>query len=195
MGTTARAAIACLATSLAVAGAGAHSAVTSSVPSVVAASADATCPANAKKANLDFTLKDLNGRDVKLSDYRGKVLLLDFWATWCVPCKVEIPAFVDLYKTYKAKGFEVIGVVAMDEFTKAKPFVQQYGINYTVLNGVDREDIEDAFGPLFALPTSLIIARDGRICARHVGLPPLKGKDASVNEVKESFAASIRPLL
>jgi peroxiredoxin len=195
MGTTARAAIACLATSLAVAGVGAHSAVTSSVPSVVAASADATCPANAKKANLDFTLKDLNGRDVKLSDYRGKVLLLDFWATWCVPCKVEIPAFVDLYKTYKAKGFEVIGVVAMDEFTKAKPFVQQYGINYTVLNGVDREDIEDAFGPLFALPTSLIIARDGRICARHVGLPPLKGKDASVNEVKESFAASIRPLL
>jgi len=195
MGTTARAAIACLATSLAVAGVGAHSAVTSSVPSVVAASADATCPANSKKANLDFTLKDLNGRDVKLSDYRGKVLLLDFWATWCVPCKVEIPAFVDLYKTYKAKGFEVIGVVAMDEFTKAKPFVQQYGINYTVLNGVDREDIEDAFGPLFALPTSLIIARDGRICARHVGLPPLKGKDASVNEVKESFAASIRPLL
>jgi peroxiredoxin len=194
MHATTRAAVACLATSLAVAGV-ARSAATSSVASVVAAAADATCPANAKKANLDFTLKDLNGRDVKLSDYRGKVLLLDFWATWCVPCKVEIPAFVDLYNTYKAKGFEVIGVVAMDEFTKAKPFVQQYGINYTVLNGVDRDDIEDAFGPLFALPTSLIIARDGRICARHVGLPPLKGKDASVNAVKESFAASITPLL
>jgi peroxiredoxin len=195
MRTTARAAVACLAGSLAVAGVGAHSAATSIVPSVVAGAADAACPANAKKANLNFTLRDLNGRDVKLSDYRGKVLLLDFWATWCVPCKVEIPAFVDLYKTYKAKGFEVIGVVAMDEFTKAKPFVQQYGINYTVLNGVDREDIEDAFGPLFALPTSLIIARDGRICARHVGLPPLNGKDASVNAVKESFAASIKPLL
>jgi len=195
MRTTARAAVACLAGSLAVAGVGAHSAATSIVPSVIAGAADAACPANAKKANLNFTLKDLNGRDVKLSDYRGKVLLLDFWATWCVPCKVEIPAFVDLYKTYKAKGFEVIGVVAMDEFTKAKPFVQQYGINYTVLNGVDREDIEDAFGPLFALPTSLIIARDGRICARHVGLPPLQGKDASVNAVKESFAASIKPLL
>ena len=66
----------------------------------VDAAGDAACPANAKKANLNFTLKDLNGRNVKLSDYRGKVLLLDFWATWCVPCKVEIPAFVDLYKTY-----------------------------------------------------------------------------------------------
>jgi peroxiredoxin len=192
---TTRVAVVCLAASLAVTGVGARSAASSIAPSVVDAAADATCPADAKKANLNFTLKDLNGRDVKLSDYRGKVLLLDFWATWCVPCKVEIPAFVDLYKTYKAKGFEVIGVVAMDEFTKAKPFVQQYGINYTVLNGVDREDIEDAFGPLFALPTSLIIARDGRICARHVGLPPMKGKEATVNEVRESFAASIKPLL
>jgi peroxiredoxin len=199
MHATTGAAVVCLALALAVAGVGAGSAgpsiAMSGVPSVVDAAGDAACPANAKKANLNFTLKDLNGRDVKLSDYRGKVLLLDFWATWCVPCKVEIPAFVDLYKTYQAKGFEVIGVVAMDEFTKAKPFVQQYGINYTILNGVDREDIEDAFGPLFALPTSLIIARDGRICARHVGLPPLKSKDASVNAVKESFAASIKPLL
>jgi len=174
MRTTARAAVVGVAACLAVAVVGARSAAPSIASSVVDAAADDACPANAKKANLNFTLKDLNGRDVQLSDYRGKVLLLDFWATWCVPCKVEIPAFVDLYKTYKGKGFEVIGVVAMDEFTKAKPFVQQYGINYTVLNGVDREDIEDAFGPLFALPTSLIIARDGRICARHAALkqPP-----------------------
>jgi peroxiredoxin len=195
MNVTVRAAVACLVGSLAVAGGGVRSAAPWVVPSVVNAAADATCPANAKKANLNFTLKDLNGRDVKLSDYSGKVLLLDFWATWCVPCKVEIPAFIDLYKTYKAKGFEVIGVVAMDEFTKAKPFVQQYGINYPVLNGVDREDIEDAFGPLFALPTSLIIARDRRICARHIGLPPMNNKEPSVNNVKESFAATIRPLL
>lgn len=195
MHATTGAAVVCLALALAVAGVGAGSAGSSIAPSGVPSVVDAACPASAKKANLNFTLKDLNGRDVKLSDYRGKVLLLDFWATWCAPCKVEIPAFVDLYKTYKAQGLEVIGVVAMDEFTKAKPFVQQYGINYTILNGVDREDIEDAFGPLFALPTSLIIARDGRICARHVGLPPLKSKAASVNDVKESFAASIKPLL
>src|SRR3954470_1002607 len=150
-----------------------------------------SCPANASKANLNFTMKDLDGRPVKLSDYQGKVLLLDFWATWCAPCKVEIPAFVDLYKTYKPRGFEIVGIVVMEDFVKAKPFVQQNGINYTVLNGVDREDVEDAFGPLFALPTSLVIARDGRICARHVGMPPTKSKDPGVNEVKEVFAAAI----
>src|SRR5262252_7307095 len=72
--------------------------------------ADPGCPANAKKANFDLTMKDLSGRAVKLSDYRGKVLLLDFWATWCAPCKVEIPAFIDLYKTYRARGFEVVGI-------------------------------------------------------------------------------------
>jgi thiol-disulfide isomerase/thioredoxin len=155
----------------------------------------AACPANAKKANFNFTLKDLNGRTVKLSDYQGKVLLLDFWATWCAPCKVEIPAFIDLYKTYKPRGFEVVGVVVMEDFVKAKPYVQQNGINYTVLDGVDREDVEDAYGPLFALPTSLVIARDGRICARHVGLPPTRTKDPSVNDVKEFFAATIKALL
>ncbi len=140
-------------------------------------------------------MKDLEGRTVKLSDYQGKVLLLDFWATWCAPCKVEIPAFIDLYKTYKSRGFEVVGVVVMEDFAKAKPFVQQNGMNYAVLNGVDRDDIEDAFGPLFALPTSLVIARDGRICARHVGLPPTKSKDPTVTEVKDQFAAAIKPLL
>ena len=164
-------------------------------PAFAAGLEAASCPANAKKANLNFTLKSLDGRDVRLADYRGKVLLLDFWATWCAPCKVEIPAFIDLYKTYKPKGFEAVGVVVMEDFAKAKPFVLQNGINYTILNGVDREDIEDAFGPLFALPTSLIIARDGRICARHVGLPPTKTKDPAVSEVKEAFAAAIKALL
>lgn len=159
--------------------------------------AETACPANAKKANLNFTLTDLNGKPVKLSDYQGKVLLLDFWATWCAPCKVEIPAFIDLYKTYKPRGFEIVGVVVLEDFVKAKPFVQQNGINYTVLNGVDREDIEDAFGPLFALPTSLVIARDGRICARHVGMPPMekKGQEPTVADVKTFFGNAIKPLL
>jgi thiol-disulfide isomerase/thioredoxin len=156
----------------------------------------AACPANAKKANLNFVLKDTDGKPVNLADYKGKVLLLDFWATWCAPCKVEMPGFIDLYKTYKAKGFEVAGVVAMDEFSKAKPFALQFGINYPVLNGVDREDVEDAFGPLFALPTTLLIARDGRICARHVGLPTSKEQSAaSVEDVKRIFEAQIKALL
>src|SRR3990172_2021811 len=71
----------------------------------------AACDPNAKTANLNFTLKDMNGKSVALSSYKGKVLLVDFWATWCGPCKVEIPGFVELYTKYRAQGFEIVGVL------------------------------------------------------------------------------------
>ena len=142
------------------------------------------CPANAKKANLNLTLKDINGKGVKLADYSGKVVLLDFWATWCAPCKVEIPGFIDLYSKYKPQGFEVIGVVVLDRFVNAGPFAKQFKMNYTILDGVDREDVEDAYGPLFALPTTFVIARDGRICDKHIGLT-----------TRETFDAAIKGLL
>jgi peroxiredoxin len=165
-------------------------------PLAPSAPAVEACPANAKKANLGFTLKNTEGQTINLASYKGKVLLLDFWATWCAPCKVEMPGFIDLYKTYRSRGFEVVGVVAMDEFSKAKPFATQFGINYPVLNGVDREDIEDAFGPFFALPTTLLIARDGRICSRHVGLPPATGGGTpGVDAIKKVFEAQIKALL
>ena len=138
------------------------------------------CPADAKKANLSLTLKDINGKGVRLADYRGKVVLLDFWATWCGPCKVEIPGFVDLYSKYKSRGFEVIGVVVLDRFVNAGPFAKQFKMNYTILDGVDREDIEDAYGPLFALPTTFVIARDGRICDKHIGLTSNETFDAAI---------------
>jgi peroxiredoxin len=157
--------------------------------------AGASCPADAKRANLDFSIKDLDGKSLRLSDYKGKVLLLDFWATWCGPCKVEIPGFVELYNTYKSSGFEIVGVVLMDDFAKAKPFAQQYKMNYPIVNGIERGDLDEAFGPFFALPTTFLIARDGRICAKHVGLPPAKLSFPSATSVKEAFAAEIRSLL
>ncbi|MGA2883402.1 MAG: TlpA disulfide reductase family protein [Bryobacteraceae bacterium] len=130
------------------------------------------CDAHAKVADLNLTFKDIQGKSVNLSDYKGKVILLDFWATWCPPCRKEIPGFVELYNTYKSRGLVVIGVSMddADDISDVKRFAAQINMNYPILLGAGREDdLKPAFGEL-PLPTSFVIARDGRICARHDGL-------------------------
>jgi peroxiredoxin len=128
------------------------------------------CPASARPANLSFTLKDLNGRDVHLADYAGRVILLDFWATWCGPCKIEIPWFVDLQARYGQEGLQVLGVSVDDTPDKLKPYAAEHKMNYPVLQGLGHDDLLEAFGPLDGLPTSFVISRQGAICATHVGL-------------------------
>jgi thiol-disulfide isomerase/thioredoxin len=157
----------------------------------------AACPANAKRANLNFTMQDTDGKPVKLSDYKGKVVLLDFWATWCGPCKIEIPGFVDLYSQYKPKGFEVVSVVILDKFANVKPFAKTMKMNYPILDGDAQQDpLDDAFGPFFGLPISLLISRDGRICQKHEGLPKVpKGTTADEKTIKAIFEAQIKALL
>jgi cytochrome c biogenesis protein CcmG/thiol:disulfide interchange protein DsbE len=130
------------------------------------------CMADAKPANLNFTMKDLDGKDVALSSFKGKVILLNFWATWCGPCKAEIPGFVELQNQYGKDGLVIIGYSADDEAPKARAFATEYKMNYPVLLGLGREDVQDAYGPIWGIPASFIISRDGRVCQKHLGIAP-----------------------
>src|SRR5262249_20405653 len=130
----------------------------------------AKCPANAKSANLNFTLKDLSNKDVKLSAFKGKVILLDFWATWCGPCKIEIPWFIEFQNKYGRDGLQVIGISVDDPLDKLKPYVETMKMNYPVLQGLDHDDIQAAYGPMFGIPVTAVISRDGKVCMKHAGL-------------------------
>ena len=135
-----------------------------------------------RKAAPDFELKDANGHTVRLSDYRGKVVLLDFWATWCGPCKIEIPWFQEFERQNKDKGFAVLGV-AMDEggWDVVKPFAQYMKINYRLVIGNDT--IAEQFGGVDALPTTFLIDRDGKIAAVHVGLSGKREFEEGIREL------------
>ena len=117
----------------------------------------------------DFALKDADGKTVHLSDYKGKVVLLDFWATWCGPCRIEIPWFEDLERTRKDKGFEVLGV-SMDDngWEDVKPFLAQMKVNYRVVIGDDTT--AQNYGGVDSLPTTFLIDKQGKIAAIHIGL-------------------------
>jgi len=128
------------------------------------------CDAGAKPANLNFTLKDVNGADVSLASFKGKVIILDFWAMWCAPCKVEIPGFVELHDKYKDRGLAVVGIQLQDQPDGLKQFVQRYNMTYPVLVGMGHDDLEEAFAPMLGLPTTFIISRDGLICRTRMGL-------------------------
>ena len=129
------------------------------------------CEADAKPANMDFVLKDLDGKDVKISAHKGKVILLNFWATWCGPCKAEIPGFVELQDKYK-KDLVVVGFSVDDTADKARAFATEYKINYPIMLGLGREDIQDAYGPIWGIPASFLISKDGKVCKKHMGIAP-----------------------
>ena len=130
---------------------------------------DAFLKHSERKMAPDFTLTDASGRSVRLSDLRGKVVLLNFWATWCSPCKREIPWFVEFQKTNESRGFAVLGV-SMDEggWSAVKPFLEVNQVNYPVVIGDDH--VAGLYGGLPSLPMTVIIDRAGRIAAIHEGL-------------------------
>ena len=145
------------------------------------------CDPKPKAAKLDFTLKDAAGKPVKLADFKGKVIVLNFWATWCVPCRAEIPTLVALQTKYGRQGLQVVGVSIDDPVEKMKPFVGKYKMNYPALTAFNNEAILDAYGPMVVVPWTVIVKRDGNACVKHIG--PVT-KEAFEREIKGLLPAS-----
>ena len=137
----------------------------------------------------DFELKDLDGRTIRLSDYRGKAVVLNFWATYCGPCKVEMPWFEEFQKQYAAQGLVVIGVSQDDSQDDVKKFIQQMGVHYIIVMG--REAVDDAYGGIQFLPGTFYIDRNGRIVDRVFGL--VGHGDIEAN-IKRSLAEGAAPV-
>src|SRR5262245_43222717 len=122
-------------------------------------------------APLDLTLPDVDGKALPLSSFKGKIVLLNFWATWCEPCKIEIPDFLELDRQYRSQGVEIVGIDVEEPAAKLRPYVQQMKMTYPILLTGSRSDaITSAFGVTVGLPTTVVLNRDGTICRRRVGL-------------------------
>ena len=121
-----------------------------------------------RDAPLQFTLKDTNGVDVHLASFKGKVILINFWATWCGPCRVEIPALIELQNT--ADDLVVLGIDVLDEFSRVGAFAKELSVNYPMLDANKRTDVEEAYGPMWGLPTTVIVDREGKVHKKHSGI-------------------------
>ena len=127
----------------------------------------------------DFSLTDINGKTVSLSDFRGKAVILNFFASWCPPCRQEIPDFIELEKSYGSKGFAMVGV-ALVSAGDAREFAGRMGINYPIL--VDDGKASDAYGPIRSIPTTFIIDKNGKIVKMYIGA---RAKAVFESDIKE----------
>jgi len=129
----------------------------------------------------DFTRTDLDGRPLNLRSYRGRVVLLNFWATWCGPCLVEIPIFAAWQNTYRAAGLQVVGVSMDDDAAPVKRVYEKDHLNYPVAMG-DAE-LGELFGGVLGLPLTYLIDPDGRVVGRYQGEPDLKQLEARIKSL------------
>lgn len=130
----------------------------------------------------DFELKSLDGRAVKLSDFRGKVVVLNFWATYCAPCRVETPWLIDFYRQYKTQGLEIVGV-SMDDGDRQQvsDFVKEMNIDYSILMG--NHTVGDAYGGTRFLPQSFLIDREGRIVKSMLGIQSKSDLEENIRQL------------
>jgi thiol-disulfide isomerase/thioredoxin len=132
----------------------------------------------------DFELQSLEGKNVKLSDFRGKAVLLNFWATYCGPCKIEMPWFVELQREYGPQGFQIVGVAMDDASTEdIAKFAREMGVNYPILLG--KESVGESYGGVGVLPTTFFVNRDGKITAREFGL---QSRSVFVDNIKKALS-------
>ena len=135
----------------------------------------------------DFTLKTIDGKTLKLSDLRGKAVLLNFWATWCAPCRIETPWIVDIQKQYGGQGLQVVAV-SMDDESDAdsvKKFAEEMHMTYPILRGT--EDVGNEYGGVEFLPTIFFVGRDGKVTGRILGL---RGREDIEDNVKKALATN-----
>jgi cytochrome c biogenesis protein CcmG/thiol:disulfide interchange protein DsbE len=126
-------------------------------------------PVSPDMADLGFIVKDMDGKDVKLSDYRGKPLIVNFWFVNCPPCRKEVPAFVELVKKYGDKGFTILGLDVEDTPEEMKTFAEEFKINYPLFVAKGRNDITEAYRATFAYPVSWFVRADGTVYLKHLG--------------------------
>ena len=162
----------------------------SSMPRSVSAAANVK-PEQERHPAPEFALKDANGKTVHLEDYKGKVVLLDFFATWCGPCKIEIPWFMEMERKNKDRGFAVLGVSMDDEgWDIVKPFLTDLGVNYRVVIGND--STAQLYGGVDALPTTFLIDRNGKIASVHIGLASKKVFEDGIEQLLQAPGGIIK---
>jgi peroxiredoxin len=164
--------------------AGALAAAIAMWPACSAPSGTSTPGRGGEVAKLDFVLKDMNGATVNLADFKGRPLILNFWATWCGPCKIEIPSFVALADQYKDQRLAILGISVDDSPEDLRKFAADFKMNYPVLVGLGHDDIQEQYEAMMMIPITWFIRPDGTVHLKHSG-----------PATKDWFEAQVKALL